>query len=162
MEKPAIKIGDTVFWVHCSNKVYTGIVTEYDFCAYQGAVYLLLDSEDFPYNKTPIVHYSHCFHDKDEAEEFAESLSAEGTYAKRCDRCEYKHRRETAHTNYPLSKEDLLMFSEPIPIYVQHRYGEWQQDGWHIWSPEKGDRDCEIANLENYGICWDAFLAKPE
>jgi hypothetical protein len=69
---------------------------------------------------------------------------------------------ESARRSDPLTKKDLLSFDEPLPIYVKHRYGDWQQDGWHIWSPEHGDNDCEIANLENYGICWDAFLAKPD
>jgi hypothetical protein len=64
------------------------------------------------------------------------------------------------HMN-PLSKDELLHVEEQIPIYVMHRYGAWQQNGWHIWNPEIKENDTEIADLENYGITWDAYLIKP-
>lgn len=69
---------------------------------------------------------------------------------------------ESARRSSPLSKEDLLSFDVQIPIYVKHRHGDWRQNGWHIWCPETSDMDCEISDLENYGITWDAYFRVPE
>ena len=66
---------------------------------------------------------------------------------------------ESARRSGALTEEDLLSFTEQVPIYVKHRYGEWQQNGWHIWNSEQSENDCEIASLKNYGICWDAYLS---
>lgn len=92
MIKTNIKVGDTVFWVHCSNRVYKGIVTEFDFCEDQGAVYLLLFSKQFRINNTPVVHYSHCFLTRESAMECAEWLKEDHQIIKRCSRCEFEHR----------------------------------------------------------------------
>lgn len=67
-----IKIGDTVWWVHCSNKVYKGIVQEINLCEYQGALYCTLFSPSFKRNPYPAVHYSEVFLTRKEALEFAE------------------------------------------------------------------------------------------
>lgn len=63
--------------------------------------------------------------------------------------------------NRKLTMEDLGDLLEPTPIYVLHRYGAWQLNGWHIWEPCLEDRDCEIYDVGNYGITWDAYLRRP-
>lgn len=98
--QPHIKIGDTVWWVHCSNKTYKGIAEEYSFCESQGAVYLYLLSPTFKLNLHPCVHYSHCFKTSKEAKEFAKYLKKENTICKRCDRCEFNEfNKNQKHTN---------------------------------------------------------------
>ena len=37
--KTKLNVGDTVWWVHCSNKIYKGTVEEISCCDYQGALY---------------------------------------------------------------------------------------------------------------------------
>lgn len=88
-EQPNIKIGDTVWWVHCSNKSYKGTVKEYSFCEGQGTVYLNIFSPSFQINPYPTVHYSHCFTTREQAEKFAAYLESKNTFCKRCDRCEF-------------------------------------------------------------------------
>lgn len=61
----------------------------------------------------------------------------------------------------PMTLDELTTIEEPTPIYVLHRYGEWQQNGWHIWEPRPDDRDCETSDTQNYGITWDAYLRRP-
>ena len=75
-EKTAIRtkihVGDTVWWVHCSNKVYKGIVEEITCCDYQGALYCNISSPSFKINPHPTVHYSFVFLARERAKEFAE------------------------------------------------------------------------------------------
>ena len=88
-EQPHIKIGDTVWWVHYSNKCYKGTVKEYSFCEGQGAVYLHIFSPSFRRNPYPVVHYSFCFLTREQAKKFIEYLKLGDTFCKRCDRCEF-------------------------------------------------------------------------
>ena len=37
--KTKLNVGDTVWWVNCSNKVYKGTIKEIVCCDYQGALY---------------------------------------------------------------------------------------------------------------------------
>ena len=67
-----IKAGDTVWWVHCSNRVYKGTVQAITLCEYQGALYCNIHSPSFRINQFPVVHYSFVFLSRREAEEFAE------------------------------------------------------------------------------------------
>lgn len=67
-----IKPGDTVWWVHCSNKVYKGTVQSVTLCEYQGALYCNLHSPSFRKNQFPVVHYSNVFPSRQEAEKYAE------------------------------------------------------------------------------------------
>ncbi|MFA7255979.1 MAG: hypothetical protein WC047_00175 [Kiritimatiellales bacterium] len=64
-------------------------------------------------------------------------------------------------SNRALTLEELDALEEPTPVYVKHRYGAWQQDGWHIWSPFAEDRDCELYDTQNYGITWEAWIRRP-
>ena len=67
-----IKLGDTVWWVHCSNKVYKGTVQAITLCEYQGALYCNIYSPSFRKNQFPVVHYSEVFLSRQEAEEHAD------------------------------------------------------------------------------------------
>ena len=87
-----LQIDQVVYWVHCTNKVYKGTIKEYSFCENQGAVYLSIHSPSFRINPYPTVHYSHCFASKERALEFAEALKEEGSFVKRCDRCEFENK----------------------------------------------------------------------
>ena len=70
-----IKPGDTVWWVHCSNRVYKGTVQSIDLCEYQGALYCHIYSPSFKRNPNPTVHYSFVFPDRQGALGFAEYQS---------------------------------------------------------------------------------------
>lgn len=85
-----IKVGDFVYWVHCSNRVYKGEVKRIDFCENQGAIYLILHSPTFKINPYPCVHYTHCFISKEEAHELARELKRADTTQMRCDRCKFE------------------------------------------------------------------------
>lgn len=74
--KTRLNVGDIVWWVHCSNKVYKGKITDISLCEYQGALYCVLHSPSFKINKTPVVHYSNVFTTRKMAEEFAEYQKA--------------------------------------------------------------------------------------
>ena len=74
--KTKLNIGDTVWWVHCSNKIYKGTVEEISCCDHQGALYCQIYSPSFRRNPYPTVHYSNVFKSKDDAKEFAEYQKA--------------------------------------------------------------------------------------
>lgn len=74
--KTKLNIGDTVWWVHCSNKIYKGTVEEISCCDYQGALYCQIYSPSFRRNPYPTVHYSNIFKSKDDAQKFAEYQKA--------------------------------------------------------------------------------------
>ena len=74
--KTKLNVGDTVWWVHCSNKIYKGTVEEISCCDYQGALYCQICSPSFRRNPYPTVHYSNVFKSKDDAKEFAEYQKA--------------------------------------------------------------------------------------
>ena len=67
-----IKPGDTVWWVHCTNKIYKGTVQSITLCEYQGALYCHIHSPSFRKNQYPTVHYSNVFTSRQAAEEFAD------------------------------------------------------------------------------------------
>lgn len=67
-----IKPGNTVWWVHCTGKVYKGTVESINLCEYQGALYCVLYSPSFRRNPHPVVHYSNVFTTRQSAEEFSE------------------------------------------------------------------------------------------
>lgn len=69
--KTKLNVGDTVWWVHCSNKIYKGTVEEISCCDYQGALYCQICSPSFRRNPYPTVHYSSVFKSRDEAQKFA-------------------------------------------------------------------------------------------
>jgi hypothetical protein len=94
--KTRLSLGDTVYWVHCSNKIYKGIVREFSFCEDQGAVYLILDSPSFKINPNPIVHYSHCFISKEQAQECIKDYDDWNKMGMiRCDRCYFERSKTT-------------------------------------------------------------------
>lgn len=64
-------VGDRVWWVHCSCRVYEGVIGEITCCDYQGALYCHIASPSFKRNPFPVVHYSNVFKTKAEAKEFA-------------------------------------------------------------------------------------------
>ena len=74
--KTNLNVGDTVWWVHCSNKVYKGTIEEISCCDYQGALYCKIYSPSFRRNPYPTVHYFNVFKSKDDAKEFAECQKA--------------------------------------------------------------------------------------
>lgn len=74
--KTKLNVGDTVWWAHCSNKIYKGTVEEISCCDYQGALYCQIYSPSFRRNPYPTVHYSNVFKSKDDAKEFAEYQKA--------------------------------------------------------------------------------------
>lgn len=69
--KTNLNVGDTVWWVHCSNRVYKGVIEELHLCEYQGALYCNIHSPSFKINPYPVVHYSEVFSNRANAEEFA-------------------------------------------------------------------------------------------
>lgn len=66
-----LNVGDTVWWVHCENKVYKGTIEEISCCDYQGALYCGIYSPSFKRNPYPTVHYSNVFPSRKEAQDFA-------------------------------------------------------------------------------------------
>ena len=64
-------VGDKVWWVHCSGRVYGGTIKEITCCDYQGFLYCLIDSPTFKVNPFPVVHYSNVFKIKEEAKKYA-------------------------------------------------------------------------------------------
>lgn len=89
-----IKVGDKVFWVHCSGRVYAGTVEELRLCEYQGSVYANLYSPTFKLNTYPTVHYSHLFSTKEKAKDFAKYVKQASTVPM-CEGCRY-HFKEDA------------------------------------------------------------------
>lgn len=69
--KTKLNVGDTVWWSHCSNKIYKGTVEEISCCDYQGALYCQIYSPSFKQNPYPTVHYSNVFKSKDDVQKFA-------------------------------------------------------------------------------------------
>ena len=67
-----IKAGDAGWWVHCSGKVFRGVVQAITLCEYQGALYCNIHSPSFRVNPFPVVHYSKVFLSKQEAKEYAD------------------------------------------------------------------------------------------
>ena len=94
--KTRLNVGDIVWWVHCSNKVYKGIINKIECCEYQGALYCILFSPDFKINPHPVVHYSNVFPLKKLAKEFAEyqKENPDDVYPK-CMGCHYSYSRES-------------------------------------------------------------------
>ena len=70
--KTNLNVGDTVWWVHCSDRVYKGTIKDIHCCAYQGALYCNIHSPSFKRNPYPTVHYSNVFLSRQTALEFAE------------------------------------------------------------------------------------------
>ena len=70
--KTKLNVGDTVWWVNCSNKVYKGTIKEIVCCDYQGALYCGIYSPSYRRNTNPVVHYSSVFKSREEAQKFAE------------------------------------------------------------------------------------------
>lgn len=64
-------VGDNVWWVHCSCRVYEGTIVDISCCDYQGFLYCLISSPKFKANPFPNVHYSNVFKTKKEAQEYA-------------------------------------------------------------------------------------------
>ncbi len=94
--KTNLNVGDTVWWVHCSHKVYKGTIEEISCCDYQGALYCQIYSPSFRRNPYPTVHYSNVFKSRDEAHEFAEYQKAnpDGVFPM-CMGCHYNAFKET-------------------------------------------------------------------
>ena len=69
--KTKLNVGDTAWWVNCSNKVYEGTIKAvyYD---YQGALYYDIYSPSYRRNTNPVVPYSSVFESREEAKKFAE------------------------------------------------------------------------------------------
>ena len=82
--KTKLNVGDTVWWVHITGRVYQGIVENIDCCEYQGALYCHIHSPTFKINPHPVVHYSYVFNTKAEAKEFAayEKANPDGVFPK--------------------------------------------------------------------------------
>ena len=70
-ENRVLPEGDVVWWVHCSGKVYQGVIEGITCCDYQGALYCHIYSPSFRLNPYPTVHYSYVFKSKDEAKDFS-------------------------------------------------------------------------------------------
>lgn len=70
--KTKLNVDNTVWWVHCDNRVYKGTIEGISCCDYQGSLYCHIHSPSFKRNPYPTVHYSTVFQSRDEAEEFAE------------------------------------------------------------------------------------------
>lgn len=98
--KTKLNVGDTVWWVHCSNKVYKGTIMEINLCEYQGALYCVLRSPSFKINTTPNVHYSNIFPTRETAEEFAEyqKENPDGVFPM-CMGCHYAWNRRAGADN---------------------------------------------------------------
>ena len=83
-------VGDTVWWVHCSGKVYKGTVQAITVCEYSGALYCHIFSPSFRRNPYPTVHYSEVFLSRNEANEFSDLMQAnEDDVFPRCMGCHY-------------------------------------------------------------------------
>lgn len=84
------RIGDTVWWVHCSGKVYKGCVQAMTICEEQGAIYCHIYSPSFRRNPYPTVHYSEVFLSREQANEFAEIMqeNPDGVFPM-CGGCHY-------------------------------------------------------------------------
>ena len=67
-----LNVGDTVWWVHCENKVYKGTIEGISCCDYQGALYCNICSPSFKRNPYPTVHYSNVFLSRKAAQDFAD------------------------------------------------------------------------------------------
>ena len=67
-----LNIGDVVWWVHCSGKVYKGVIEGITCCDYQGALYCHIHSPSFKLNSYPTVHYSNVFDSRLKAKDFSE------------------------------------------------------------------------------------------
>lgn len=92
-----INPGDTVWWVHCTNRVYKGTVQAITVCEPQGALYCEIHSPSFRRNPYPVVHYSEVFPSRSRAEEFAEYQAENPDHVlPMCMGCHYnmKQRRE--------------------------------------------------------------------
>lgn len=70
--KTKLNVGDTVRWVHCTNRVYNGTIEDIHCCEYQGALYCTLHSPSFKVNPYPVIHYSFVFPTLKAEKEFAE------------------------------------------------------------------------------------------
>lgn len=70
--KTKLNVGDTVWWVHCSYRVYKGTIKDIHCCDYQGALCCNIHSPSFKRNTYPTVHYSNVFLSRQTALEFAE------------------------------------------------------------------------------------------
>lgn len=66
--KTKLNVGDTVWWVNCSNKVYKGTIKEIVCCDYQGALYCGIYSPSYRRNTNPVVHYSSVFESREKAQ----------------------------------------------------------------------------------------------
>ena len=77
--KTQLNPGDSVWWVHehgpggrvCK---FQGTIERIELCEYQGALYCVIDCPSFKRNPMPVVHYSFVFADKDEAEQFRQTI----------------------------------------------------------------------------------------
>lgn len=94
------KVGDSVWWVHCSGRVYRGRIESIDLCEYQGALYCVLHSPDFKVNQNPVVHYSNVFRTRSEAREFAryQKRNPDNVFPM-CIGCHYHYSREKESNN---------------------------------------------------------------
>lgn len=92
--KTALNIGDTVWWVHCSSRVYKGTIEGISCCDYQGALYCHINSPTFKRNPYPTVHYSSVFSTQKEAKEFVkyQKENPDGVLPK-CMGCHYSWSR---------------------------------------------------------------------
>lgn len=70
--KTKLNVGDTVWWVNYSNKVYKGTIKEIVCCDYQGALYCDIYSPSYRRNTNPVVHYSSVFESREKAQKFAD------------------------------------------------------------------------------------------
>lgn len=88
-------VGDTVWWVHCSGRVFKGIIENIACCDYQGALYCEIHSPSFKVNPHPTVHYSFVFSSRKAAQEFAEyqKQNPDAVFPK-CMGCHYAWRGE--------------------------------------------------------------------
>ena len=82
-------VGDEVWWVHCSCRVYEGTIEEISCCDYQGALYCILNSPSFKINPFPNVHYSNVFKTKEEAKEYAKFQKRNKGILPMCMSCHY-------------------------------------------------------------------------
>lgn len=85
-----IEPGETVWWVHCSNRVYKGTVQAITLCEGQGALYCHIYSPSFRINPYPTVHYSDVFPSREAAQMFAayQKENPDSVFP-RCMRCHY-------------------------------------------------------------------------
>lgn len=96
--KTNLNVGDTVWWVHCSAKVYKGVIEDINCCEYQGALYCNIHSPSFKINPHPVVHYSNVFSSRSSAESFAEyqKENPDNVWPK-CMGCHYNAYAEANH-----------------------------------------------------------------